>query len=110
MRKGISASAQCCCRTLTVDGSRRETMSIGVQSWHLVDRVGGESERLRRDAEQARGVGQIEPWFDTVGSWAEHRDLVMRPECGDALPGPSVAMTGQQTVSIQDAGNQIVGG
>lgn len=34
----------------------------------------------------------------------------MRPECGDALSGPSVPMTGQRTVSIEDAGNQIVAG
>lgn len=61
---------------------------------------GGGSECLRRDAEQARGVGQVEPGGGAVGSLAEHRDLVMRPECGDALPGPSGAMTGQQTVSI----------
>jgi hypothetical protein len=33
---------------------------------------------------------------------------VMRPERGDALTGPSVTMAGQQVVSIEDAGNQIV--
>ena len=34
----------------------------------------------------------------------------MRPERGDPLSGPSVAMAGQQTVSVEDAGNQIIGG
>jgi hypothetical protein len=54
--------------------------------------------------------GQAEPRLDTVRSGAEYWDLVMRPKCGDALTGPSVAMAGQQTVSVEDAGNEIVAG
>ena len=66
--------------------------------------------KLRDELLNGEILYSLEPRLDAVGSRAEHRDLVMRPECGDALPGPSVAMAGQQTVSIEDAGDQIVGG
>lgn len=72
--------------------------------------LGGESEGFCCNAEQARGVGQVEPGFDAVRSRAEHRDLVMRPERGDPFAGPSVSMAGQQAVSVEDSCNQIVGG
>ena len=41
------------------------------------------------------------------GGMEDQPELVER---GDALSGPSVTMAGQQTVSIEDTGDEIVGG
>ena len=71
---------------------------------------GGEPEGLRRNAEQARRLVQVEPWFDAVRCRAEDRDLVMRPVCGDPLPGPAIAMAGHQAVAVENAGDQIIAG
>jgi hypothetical protein len=68
----------------------------------------GESERLWRDAEQTCGLVQIEPWLYSIHRWPEDRDLVIRPERGHSLAGPAIAVAGHQTVSIEDAGNQII--
>lgn len=73
-----------------------------------VARFGGDPERLRRNAEQTCGLVQIEPRLDPVRRQAEDRNRVVRPERGDPLPRPAIAVAGQQTVSVEDAGNQTI--
>ena len=69
---------------------------------------GGEPERLRRHADEMRGIGQVEPWLFAVGCSPEDWNLVMRPEGSDPLACPSIAVAGHQSIPVEDAGNQII--
>ena len=71
-------------------------------------RFGGEPKRLRCDAEQTRRLVQVKPWLVPIRRRPEDRDLVMRPERGDPLTCPAIAVAGQQAVPVEDAGNQII--
>src|SRR6202051_335064 len=71
-------------------------------------RFGGEPERLRCNSEQTRRLVQIEPWLVPIRHRSKDRDLMMRPERGDALPCPAIAVAGHQAVPVEDAGNQII--
>src|ERR1700724_4442174 len=71
-------------------------------------RFGGEPERLRCNAEQTRRLVQIKPWLVPIRRRPKDRDLMMRPERGDPLPGPAIAVAGHQAVPVEDAGNQII--
>src|ERR1700720_2594279 len=71
-------------------------------------RFGGEPKRLRCNAEQTRRLVQIEPWLVPIRHRPKDRDLMMRPERGDALPCPAIAVAGHQAVPVEDAGNQII--
>src|SRR5690606_5540893 len=72
--------------------------------------LAGDPQDLRRYVEQTRCVGQVERRLDAVKCRVVHRGLVMRAQGGDALTCPPIAMAGQQAVSIEDAGNQVIGG
>ena len=69
-----------------------------------------QSERLRRDVQEARGLAEIEPRLMPVFGWLVHRDAVMRAQRGDALARPTVAMTCDKAIPVQDAGDEIVTG
>src|SRR5260221_12415655 len=71
-------------------------------------RFGGEPERLRCNAEQTRRLVQIKPWLVPIWRRPKDRDLMMRPERADPLPGPAIAVAGHQAVPVEDAGNQII--
>src|ERR1700737_68 len=71
-------------------------------------RFGGEPKRLRCNAEQTRRLVQIKPWLVPIWRWPKDRDLMMRPECGDPLPCPAIAVAGHQAVPVEDAGDQII--
>jgi hypothetical protein len=85
------------------------TVRQGMNPFDLTG-FGGEPERLRCNAEETRGIGQVEPWLFPVRRWPEDRDFVMRPEGSDSLACPSIAVAGHQPVPVQDAGNQIIVG
>ena len=67
-------------------------------------------QRLGRDLQKARGVGEIEPWLDAVVGGLEHRDSVVRAQRGDAFAGPAVSMAGFEAIAVEKAGDQIVAG
>ena len=71
-------------------------------------RFGGEPERLCCNAEQTRRLVQIEPWLVPVRRRSEYRDLMVRPERGDPLPCPAIAVAGHQSVSVENTGNQVI--
>src|SRR4030081_78947 len=71
-------------------------------------RFAGEPERLRCNAEQTRRRVQIKPWLVPVWRRPKDRDLMMRPERGDPLPCPAIAVAGHQAVPVEDAGDQII--
>src|ERR1700730_3666296 len=59
-------------------------------------RFGGEPERLRCNAEQTRRLVQIKPWLVPIWRRPKDRDLMMRPQRGDPLPCPAIAVAGHQ--------------
>ena len=69
-------------------------------------RFGGEPERLRCNAEQTRRLVQIKPWLVAIRRRPKDRDLMMRPERGDPIPCPAIAVAGDQAIPVEDAGNQ----
>src|SRR5260370_22857543 len=71
-------------------------------------RFGGEPEGLRSNAEEARRLIQIEPWFVPIRRWAEDRNPMMRPVRGDPLPCPAIAVASHQSVPVEDAGNHVI--
>src|ERR1700692_4333445 len=71
-------------------------------------RFGGEPKRLRCNAEQTRRLVQIKPWLVPVWRRPKDRHLLMRPERGDPLPCPAIAVAGHQAVPVEGAGNQII--
>ena len=71
-------------------------------------RFGGEPKRLRCNAEQTRRLVQIKPWLVAIWRRPKDRDLMMRPERGDPLPCPAIAVAGDQAIPVEDAGNQII--
>lgn len=70
---------------------------------------GGESEGLRRNAEEACSIVEVERWFVPIRCRPEDRDLVMRPVCGDPLSCPAIAMPGHQAVAVENAGDLFAG-
>src|SRR3974390_1703624 len=67
-----------------------------------------QSERLRRDLEKPRGFAEVEPWFDSVFGRLVDGNAVMRAQRCDALTRPAIAIACPQSVSVQDAGDEIV--
>src|SRR3984893_18542022 len=71
-------------------------------------RFDGEPKRLRCNADQTRRLVQIKPWLVPVWRRPKDRDLMMRPERGDPLPCPAIAVAGHQAVPGEDAGDQVI--
>ena len=71
-------------------------------------RFGGEPEGLSRDAYVAGGFAQVEPRFLSVGRRTEDRNPVVRSQRGDPFARPAIAMASQESIAVEDAGNQIV--
>ena len=71
-------------------------------------RFDGEPKRLRCNAEQTRRLVQIKPWLVPIWRRPKNRDLMMRPERGDPLPCPAIAVAGHQAVPVEDAGDQVI--
>src|ERR1700680_4675012 len=57
------------------------------------------------NAEQTRRLVQIKPWLAPIWRRPKDRDLMMRPERGDPLPCPAIAVAGHQAVTVEDGGN-----
>src|SRR5882724_3421148 len=72
-------------------------------------RFSGEPKRLRCNAEQTRRLVQIKPWLVPIRRRPKDRDLMMRPERGDPLPCPAIAVAGHQAVPVEDAGEHVGG-
>ena len=71
-------------------------------------RFGVEPKCFWCNTEKARRLVQVEPRLDPIWRQPKDRDLMMRPERGDALACPSIAVAGHETIPIEDAGNQII--
>src|ERR1700737_326424 len=77
-------------------------------------RFGGVPKRLRCNAEQTRRLVQIKPWLVPVWRRPKDRDLMMRPERGDPLPCPAIAVAGHQIIigdenQLADGGEHVGG-
>src|SRR3981081_1012101 len=71
-------------------------------------RVDRAPKRVRCNAEEARRLVQIKPWLVPIWRRPKNRDLMMRPERGDPLPCPAIAVAGHQAVPVEDAGDQVI--
>ena len=71
-------------------------------------RFGSQPERLGADVKKCRCLSKVEPRFDTVCSRTINRDPMVGSQSSDALTRPSIAVTGPQFVSIENACNQVV--
>src|SRR4249920_3033867 len=69
---------------------------------------GGEPERLLADAEELGRPGQVQPGFDAVCGRAPHRDAMVGAQRRPTLAGPTIAMTREELVAVQNARNEIV--
>ena len=69
-----------------------------------LSRFRGQPQRLGRNLQKLRGVGQVEPWFYPALGWLEHRDAVVRSHRCHTLARPSVAIAGLQAIAVEDAG------
>ena len=56
------------------------------------------------------GPGQVEPRLDAVGGGAVDRDPMMGSQRRDPVPGPAIAVAGDQPVAVQQPRDQIVAG
>jgi hypothetical protein len=56
------------------------------------------------------GLAQVEPRLVALPGRTVDWDLVMRPQRRYAFPGPAIAMTRGQLVSIENAGDQFIVG
>jgi hypothetical protein len=59
--------------------------------------LGGLSERLRRNSEEARGIAQVEPELDVISLGPEDRYFPIRTKRCNPLTGPPVAIAGCYT-------------
>jgi hypothetical protein len=64
-----------------------------------------QSEGLWCDMHEPRGLTEIEPRFIPIFGWLVHWNAVMRTQRGDALTRPAVAMTRDEAIPVEDAGN-----
>jgi hypothetical protein len=71
---------------------------------------GGQTERLGRNLQEFGGLAEIEPGLDAVLCRLEHRDPVVRPQGGDALAGPAVAVARLEAVAVEQTCDQIIAG
>ena len=55
-----------------------------------------------------RGLTEIEPRFIPIFGWLVHWNAVMRTQRGDALACPAVAMTRDEAIPVEDAGDHII--
>jgi len=55
-----------------------------------------------------RGLAEIEPRLIPIFGWLVHWNAVMRAQRGDALACPAVAVTGDEAIPIEDAGDDII--
>jgi hypothetical protein len=79
---------------------------------HRIDlpRFGSQPERLGTDVKKCRRLSEVEPRFDTVCSRTINRDPIVRSKSGNTLTRPSIAVTGPQLVSVENARDEIVVG
>jgi hypothetical protein len=55
-----------------------------------------------------RCLAEVQPRFDPVVGGFECRDAVMRSQRSNALACPAIAVACEETVAVQDAGDEIV--
>jgi len=67
-----------------------------------------QSESLRRDVHEPRGLAEIEPRLIPVIGWLVHWNAMMRAQRGDTFTCPAVAVTRHKTIPIKDAGDDII--
>ena len=85
------------------------TVGEGVDGFDLAV-LGYPSERLGRDLKECGRPGQVEPWLDAVGGRAVDRDSMMGSQRRHPLPGPAIAVAGNQPVAVQQPRDEIVAG
>ena len=68
--------------------------------------VDGQPERSRADIEKNGGFGEVDPGVVFVRLIA--RDAVMATQGSDSLACPAVTAAGEVTVTVQDAGDDVI--
>ena len=71
---------------------------------------GGKPERLGRDTEKACRIAEVELGLAAVRRRPEHWDPVMRPECGNSLARPAIAVASDKAIPVEDTSDQVVTG
>jgi hypothetical protein len=61
--------------------------------------LGRQPQRLCRNPQKARSIGEIEPGLDPVVGGLERWDAMVRTQRGDAFAGPAVAMAGLKPIA-----------
>ena len=69
-----------------------------------------QSEGLCCDMHEPRGLAEIEPRFIPIFGWLVHWNAAMGAQRGDALAYPAVAMTRDEAIPVEDAGDNIITG
>src|SRR4051812_6346250 len=69
----------------------------------------GKTQGSRTDAQEARGTRKVHPAFRMRLIAAVASNAVMATQRGHPFPRPTIATTGEQTISIEHTGNQIIG-
>ena len=70
--------------------------------------LGSKPERLCCDTEEPCRIAEVEPGLAPVWRWPKHWDPVMRPECGNSLPRPAIAVASDKTIPVEDTSDQVV--
>jgi hypothetical protein len=73
-----------------------------------VSAIDGEPESFRTDAEQSGGIGQVHPGSRLLFVWLIARNAMMAAQCGNSLSRPAVPAPGKMTITVQNAGDQII--
>ena len=60
------------------------------------------------DMHEPRSLAEIEPRLIPIFGWLVHWNAVMRAQRGDALTCPAVAMTRDEAIPVEDAGDDII--
>ena len=65
-------------------------------------------ERLGCDTEKACSVAEVQPRLDPIIGGLVDGDAVMRAQRRNPLTGPAIAIARDQSVPVQDAGDEII--
>src|SRR5215210_671367 len=67
-----------------------------------------QSERSWGNMQKSRGVAEVQPRLDSIIGRLVDGDAVMRTQRRDPLTGPAIAIARDQSVPVQDAGDEII--
>jgi hypothetical protein len=70
--------------------------------------VDGQPKRSRADFEKGGGIGQVQPWLLLLRIWLIARDAMMATECSHSLSRPAIPTPGEMTITVQNAGDEVI--